>query len=68
MHNAQSTPADFMVTASQLASELQVSERTVRRWLAEGRISAIRITARTVRFSLADVLATIGGRSGKAST
>jgi excisionase family DNA binding protein len=46
---------DFM-TARQLAEVLQVSESTVRRLAREGRIPAVRVTSRLLRFRLEAVL------------
>ena len=43
-----------LLTPKQLADYLQVSERSIRRWCAEGRIKAVRIE-RTVRFRLSDI-------------
>lgn len=48
------TREDFL-TARQLASILQVSESTVRRLAREGRIPAVRITPRILRFNLKSV-------------
>jgi excisionase family DNA binding protein len=45
---------DFL-TARQLAEYLQVSESTVRRLRRSGRIPAIQLTDRLVRFNLKDV-------------
>jgi len=44
------------LTARQLAEILQVSESTVRRLAREGRIPAVRVTARLLRFRLEAVL------------
>jgi excisionase family DNA binding protein len=49
------TRGEFL-TARQLADVLQVSESTVRRLAREGRIPAIRITSRLLRFRLEAVL------------
>ena len=49
---------DFL-TASQLAEHLQVSESTVRRLRRSGRIPAIQLTDRLVRFNLKDVRAAL---------
>jgi excisionase family DNA binding protein len=56
---------DFL-TARQLAAHLQVSESTVRRLAREGRIPAVRLTPRLIRFHLPSVLEALdGGRHGK---
>ncbi len=55
------------VTARQLAAFLQVSETTVRRLAREGRIPAVRLTTRLVRFHLPAVLEALDGRANKAS-
>lgn len=53
------------VTARQLAAFLQVSETTVRRLAREGRIPAVRLTTRLVRFHLPTVLDALDGRAAK---
>ena len=52
--------AEFL-TARQLASVLQVSESTVRRLAQEGRIPAMRITSRIIRFHLQSVRDALDG-------
>ena len=60
------------LTARQLASVLQVSESTVRRLAQEGRIPAMRITPRIIRFHLQSVRdaldGTERGRTSRRST
>jgi excisionase family DNA binding protein len=53
------------LTARQLAAYLQVSESTVHRLAREGRIPAVRLTPRLVRFHLPAVLDALDGRTGK---
>jgi excisionase family DNA binding protein len=53
------------VTARQLAAFLQVSETTVRRLAREGRIPAVRLTSRLVRYHLPTVLDALDGRANK---
>jgi excisionase family DNA binding protein len=55
---------DFL-TARQLAEHLQVSESTVRRLRRTGRIPAIQLTDRLVRFNLKDVRAALVRASSK---
>ena len=50
--NMTETTREEFLTARQLAAILQVSERTVQRLAREGRIPAIRITPRIIRFHL----------------
>lgn len=38
-------------TIKQIAVELQVSDRTVRRWIAQGKIKVLRLGHRTVRIT-----------------
>ena len=53
------------LTARQLAAHLQVSETTVHRLAREGRIPAIRLTPRLVRFHLPSVIEALDGRANK---
>lgn len=53
------------LTARQLAAILQVSESTVRRLAREGRIPAIRLTARLLRFHLQSVMNALDGTQAK---
>ncbi|HEX8178579.1 MAG TPA: helix-turn-helix domain-containing protein [Pyrinomonadaceae bacterium] len=63
-HRAPDARPDFL-TARQLAAYLQVSESTVHRLAREGRIPAVRLTPRLVRFHLPSVLEALDGRNGK---
>jgi excisionase family DNA binding protein len=63
-HNVGAAQHDFL-TARQLAAYLQVSETTVHRLAREGRIPAVRLTPRLVRFHLPSVLEALDGRLGK---
>src|SRR4028118_2370506 len=56
------------LTARQLAAILQVSESTVRRLAREGRIPAIRLTARLPRFHLQSVMHAPDGTQQKYRT
>ena len=51
------------LTARQLASIMQVSESTVRRLAREGRIPAVRLTPRLIRFNLKAVRHALDGAS-----
>ncbi|MGI9107381.1 MAG: helix-turn-helix transcriptional regulator [Pyrinomonadaceae bacterium] len=53
------------LTARQLAELLQVSESTVRRLAREGRIPALRLTSRLLRFHLAAVMHALDGTQQK---
>ncbi|WLP90588.1 helix-turn-helix domain-containing protein [Gordonia sp. NB41Y] len=48
------TPSKY-VSPGQLAAELGLSDRTVRRWIAEGKIAAVRLSARVIRIDRAEV-------------
>ena len=48
-----------LITANQLAEHLQISPRTVQEWARQGRIPTMRLSAKLVRFDLADVLAAL---------
>lgn len=45
-----------LLTADELAKHLKVQPSTVRRWQREGRIPAVRVTAKVVRFDYAAVV------------
>jgi len=49
------------LTARQLAEVLQVSQSTIHRLRRSGRIPAIMLTNRLIRFNLRDVKAALGG-------
>jgi len=53
------------LTARQLAELLQVSESTVRRLAREGRIPAVRLTSRLIRFQRSAVLHALNGTQQK---
>jgi excisionase family DNA binding protein len=60
---------DSCLTAAELAERLRVTTPTVLRWHRAGKIPAIQITAKVLRFDLADVLTAIrrpqaAGREG----
>ena len=56
------------LTARHLAALLQVGESTVRRLAREGRIPAIRLTARLLRFHLPSVRHALDGTQEKGRT
>lgn len=51
-----------LVTIEQLAHQLHVAARTIRRWVAVGRVPALRLsaTSRVLRFDPAEVLSALG--------
>ncbi len=51
-----------LLTAAELATRLQVKPSTVLEWHRAGRIPAIRITAKVLRFNLSAVLAALENR------
>ena len=51
-----------LLTARQLAEALQVSEQTIHRLRRSGKIPAIMLTARIIRFSWREVRAALGAR------
>ena len=55
MSDSQAEKRNEFLTARQLADYLQVSETTVHRLRRSGRIPAVYVTDRLVRFSLRDV-------------
>ncbi|SIS19491.1 excisionase family DNA-binding protein [Williamsia sterculiae] len=42
-------------TPNRLADDLGVTDRTVRRWIAEGRLKAVRLSERVIRIDTAEV-------------
>ena len=50
------TCPDSCLTAAELARHLRVTTPTVLRWHRAGKIPAVRITAKVLRFDLTDVL------------
>ena len=57
---AATTENTELLTARDLAQQLQVKETTVRRWVKEERIPVIRLTSRVLRFRESDVMAALG--------
>jgi excisionase family DNA binding protein len=53
------THHDSCLTAAELAQRLHVKTPTVLRWHRAGKIPAVRITAKVLRFDLVDVLAAL---------
>ncbi len=43
------------VSPSRVAEDLNVDARTVRRWISEGRLTAVRLSARCIRIDTAEV-------------
>ena len=52
-----------LITTAELAERFQVTPTTIRQWVRDRRIPAIKVSRRIIRFDLQDVLATL-----KAST
>ena len=48
-------PDDVLLTVADFAKRCQVSEGTVRRWIAEGRLKIIRL-GRLIRISRSDII------------
>ena len=56
------------LTARQLADQLQVSESTIHRLRRSGRIPAVHVTDRLVRYNLRDVRRALSKSSDRAAT
>jgi len=54
-----------LLTAAELAKRLRVRPGTVRVWAREGRIPALRPTARVIRFDMRAVMAALDPRPGE---
>jgi excisionase family DNA binding protein len=52
-----------LLTISQLAERLRLKPRTVQGWARQGRIPAVKLSAKVVRFSWRAVLAALDGRA-----
>ena len=48
------------LSPSQFAEELGVSDRTVRRWIAEGRLSVVRPSVRVIRIHRDEIARFLG--------
>ena len=57
--------ADELLTASELAHRLRVKPGTVRTWARQGRIPAVRITAKVVRYDFSEVVKSLQHRDGE---
>jgi excisionase family DNA binding protein len=55
--NTVNKTSDKWLTTEQLAKELEVSVRTIRRWIAVKRVTPIKLSERNYRFHLATVKA-----------
>ena len=51
------TPAPDWITLRETAERLQISEKSVRRWIADGRLKAVRVGPRMIRVDAASILA-----------
>lgn len=60
-----SLPEDMMIddllTADELAERLRVRPSTVRRWYRDGRIPAVRLTPKVIRFDYVSVVEALQG-------
>ncbi len=54
-----------LLTANELADRLHLRPSTIRRWAREGRIPAVRVTAKVVRYDLVEVVRAV--RAGQES-
>ena len=61
-----SQPPEDLLTTAQLADRLGVRPSTVLDWQRKGRIPSRRLSPKVLRFDLADVLAALAPRDGKA--
>jgi excisionase family DNA binding protein len=52
---ALTTAVPKLLTAAQVAKQLEVGERTVRDWLASGKLRAVRLPGRLVRVKAVDL-------------
>lgn len=51
------TPAPDWITLREAAERLQISEKSTRRWIADGRLKAVRIGPRMIRVDAASIAA-----------
>jgi excisionase family DNA binding protein len=59
------THPDNCLTAAELAQRLRVTTPTVLRWHRAGKIPAVKITAKILRFDLAEVMAALKRPAGE---
>jgi len=50
----------MLMTCQEVADACRVSQGTIRRWVRSGRIAAIKLTGRTLRFRRGDVMRLLG--------
>lgn len=56
---------ETLLTPEQVADRLQVSRKTVYRWISAGDLPALKLGGRTIRVSWPDVLAMIRHQNGE---
>lgn len=57
--------SDELLTASELATRLRVKPSTVSEWARQGRIPAVRITPKVVRYDFAEVVKSLQHRESE---
>lgn len=58
----------MLLTSAQVAERLQVTTRTVRTWVREGRLDCIRLSSRAIRFDAAEIARFIDERTQQAAS
>src|ERR1022692_2924026 len=53
-------PADELLTVQEVADQLRVNQQTVRNWITDGKLAAIRVGSRRVRIRRGDFDALLG--------
>lgn len=51
------TPVPDWITLREASERLKISEKSVRRWIADGRLKAVRIGPRMIRVDAASIVA-----------
>lgn len=66
--NARTAEIDALLSTKDVASRWGICTKTVRRMVARGILHPVRLSARCVRFSVADVAAALERMSGERAT
>lgn len=63
--NPRTSEVETHLSVKQLAARLGISTKTVRRYVDQGKLQAVRLSARCVRFDVSQVAAALAKMSGE---